>query len=226
MAMHNSLKKLKPSAHEDVNKSAEAHIPFTLRDSVLMLSSTQAYVGNLPTIFVGIVDEDYPEAMWMKHATRLSRLFNFEMDFAYDIKVNGAGSQTIDAEQMGQDMSNAIDLINNTMQQHNFESIRIIGMGVHSATGVHDALESLVKGWNLQWDKKKVQFVALGDSMQSSYLNFCKALCLKKICAAVQFYKTMDYDQFGYFQDDPIRRLGAQLLAGVHIEEQNTSTSK
>ena len=104
---------------------------------------------------------------------------------------------------MGRDVIETLRKINNSEQENNDIGIlRIVGMGIHSAIGVHVALEALIKGWKLQWDKKMVQFIALGDSKQGTYMNFCKSLCLKKICAKVQFYKTMDYDMFGYFTDD------------------------
>ena len=183
----------------------QAHIPFSLRDVLLVMSSNEAYTGNIPTIFVGVVDEDYSDTMWMKHAKRIAHLFRFEIDpCSYHVKVTGDEGNCINAEKMGQDVLEAIDMINNFKQEHNYpyKLIRIVGMGIHSAPGVHIAMETLVKGWNLEWDKKAVQFVALGDSIQGTYFNICKSLCLKKICVQVQFYKTMDYDQFGYYRSE------------------------
>ena len=227
MSATKSSKKLKAKASED-----DAHIPATLRDPVIELTPAEAYSGNLPTIFVGVVDEDYSRDMWMRQADRFSRLFNFDMDnWGRHIMVNGDGCETIDAEQMGHDMSEAIDLINNFQQQCAFAMIRIVRMGIHSTIGLNKATEALVKGWNLEWGKKVIQFIALGDSESSHYLNFCKALCLQKICAKVQFYKTMDYDQFGYFQDHPHHGLTPEqlekLLASSQIaEKQKPGTSK
>ena len=206
------------SGYEKANKDENAHIPFSLRDPVLLMSSDEAYTGNVPTIFVGVVDEDYTEEMWNNHATRIMQLFKFDIKHSHFIKVKGERSKSsINSDQMGEDVSEAIEKINSLEQTHNytFNVMRIVGMGIHSAIGVHIALEALVKGWNLQWNEKAVQFVALGDSVQGSYLNFCKSLCLKKICAEVQFYKTMDYDQFGYFLDDKIN----QCLVGTQSFE-------
>ena len=193
----------------------QAHIPFSLRDALLVMSSNKGYTGNIPTIFVGVVDDDYTEAMWSKHATRIAQLFRLEIEsFSYHVKVKGDEGNSINAEQMGQDILQAIEKINSIKQEHNYslDLIRIVGMGIHSALGVHIAIETLVKGWNLQWDKKAVQFVALGDSIQGTYFNICKSFCLKKICAQVQFFKTMDYDQFGYYRSDQMNEGFANFM--------------
>ena len=184
--------------------STHVNIPFLIQDSLLNLSSSNACTGNVPTIFIGVVDDDYTNNTWMNHANRISKLFKFDIDSSvYHIQVKGENSFTIDAEHMGRDVIETLRKINNSEQENNDIGIlRIVGMGIHSAIGVHVALEALIKGWKLQWDKKMVQFIALGDSKQGTYMNFCKSLCLKKICAKVQFYKTMDYDMFGYFTDD------------------------
>jgi len=195
MAENKGKKLQKLSVHSDTDDNA--HIPVSLRDPILKMSAESAITGNIPTIFVGVVDEQYTDGMWQRHLTRLSSLFHInDSKCVGEIKVKNRGQNQneIDGEQLGRDMSAAIEVININVVQ----AIRIVGMGIHSAIGVHDALESLVRGWNLPWDQKIVQFVALGDSRESDYLNFCKALCLKQICGTIQFYHTMDYNNFGF----------------------------
>ena len=204
------------SSNGAYNKTDDnVHIPVLLQDSLLM-SSTQVIIGNIPTIFIGVVDKDYTEATWKSHVDRIEHLFQIEAKYClHHIQVKGAEINRINEEQMGRDVSIAIEKINSLKQEHNytFELIRIVGMRIHSAIEVHTAMEAIVKGWNLEWDKKTIQFVALGDSIQGSYLNFCKSLCLNKICAKVQFYKTADYDQFGSVRMD--------LMDDVLTEVQN-----
>lgn len=172
----------------------EAHIPVSLRDPVLRMSAEDAIIENIPTVFVGVVDKDYSDNMWKKHVDRMSHLFRIDANYVCEIKVKNLGNSQIDAVQLGLDMTAAIDVMNSRV----FQAIRIVGLGIHSAIAVHDALESLVRGWNLLPENKIVQFVALGDSKESDYLILCKALCLKKICGCVQFYTTMDYNNFGF----------------------------
>jgi hypothetical protein len=177
----------------------DAHIPASLRDPVLVLTSEPAYTGELPTVFVGIVDGDYTEEIWNCHADRLASLFNItNPNVILQIKIRNRGNNTIDGVQLGRDMTAAIEKINGNP----VDAIRIVGMGLHSAIAVHQALESLVRGWNVPCDQKKVQFVALGDSAQSDYLNLCKSFCLKKLCSTLQFYTTMDYNDFGFLDLD------------------------
>jgi len=187
------------SSQADSDDGSDAHIPVSLRDPVLTMHSESAFVGNIPTIFVGVVDEEYTETMWRNHADRLARLFGIaHAIFIGEIKVRCRRQDQIDGEQLGRDMSVAIDAINSNV----VGKIRIVGLGKSSAIGVHAALESLIRGWNLPWDQKQVQFVALGDSKENHYLNFCKSVCLKQVCHTVQFYSTMDYNDFGFLDLD------------------------
>jgi len=191
----NKAKKPKALNQGVSEEGSDAHIPVSLRDPVLTMYSESAFAGNIPTIFVGVVDEEYTDAMWRNHADRLSRLFHInDPNFVRQNKVGNRGQNEIDGEQLGRDMSAAIDVINGNV----FDRIRIVGLGKSSAIGVHQSLESLIRGWNLPWDQKKVQFVALGDSKESHSLNLCKDVCLKQVCHTIQFYNTMDYNDFGF----------------------------
>jgi len=183
----------------NLNQDDDAHIPESLRDPVLKMTSENAYTGCLPTVFIGIVDSDYTEDMWNNHATRLSKLFNISQQTGFiEIKVRNRGDDQVDAVQLGRDMSAAIDALSSA----NVDIIRIVGMGIHGAIAVHEAIESLVRGWNKTWTDKNVQFVALGDAKDSVYLKLCKRMCLKNVCASVQFYLTMDYNNFGFLDFD------------------------
>jgi hypothetical protein len=197
MAANEGKKPQKPSSKANSDEVDRAHIPVSLRDPVLTMMTDTAFVGNIPTIFVGIVDQDYTESMWTNHSGRISHLFGIDQpQFVREIKVRNRGENQIDAKQLELDVNAAIELLNINV----VPTIRIVGLGIHGASAVYEELESLVRGWNLSWEEKKVQFVALGDSQESVYLNFCKAVCLKKICRTIQFYSTMDYNRFGFLE--------------------------
>jgi len=175
-----------------------AHIPFSLRDPVLKMTSESAISGNLPTIFVGIVDEQYNEGTWKKHVARISQLFRIDnSSYIGEIMAKARGQNRIDGEELARQMTSAIDVINT----FGVDTIRLVGLGVHGAIALHQSLESLIRGWDtVPWSQKTVQFVALDDSQDSAYLNFCKAPCLKQLCGSVQFYKTMDYNDYGFLE--------------------------
>ena len=189
MAANKGKKPQKPSDQNALDE-LDAHIPLSLRGPVLKLSSEPAHVGDLPSVFIGIVDDDYTEEMWNRHLGQISSLFNISN--ALQIKVRNRGNM-VDGKQLGQEMTRVIDEVNGT---HGM--IRIVGMGMHSALAVYQAVESLVRGWDLPWEEKTVQFVALGDSAKRDYLNLCKQMCLNSLCASIQFYTTMDYNDFGF----------------------------
>jgi hypothetical protein len=84
----------------------------------------------------------------------------------------------------------------------NITQLRIVGLGAGSSGAISDAIESLIRSWNVEWENKSVQFVALGESLDFHYLNFCKSLCMKKLCGVLQYYNTMDYSPFGYLRSE------------------------
>lgn len=192
----------------------EAHIPVAFQAPALMISSAPTSTEVIPTIFVGIVDNIYTEDHWSNHRNRIERLLEIPNgDLVGEIKVGSRDNETIDGENLALDMKNAVTIINSK----NFNSIRIIGMGVHGCLAVIEALESLVHSWKLPLDQKKVHFIALGDSIDNNYLNLCKMLCLKQICRTVQFYNTMDYNMYG-FVDSTNARLLSHHLHQMHAQ--------
>jgi len=170
----------------------EAHIPASLEDPVLLMTSLTANTGYLPTVFIGVVDTDnYTEEMWKSHATRLSKVFNVVNGYI-EIKV-GTQEKKVAGVKLAEDIKEAIIVLNNA----DVDTIRIVGMGYIGAISVLQAIESLVHTWNKPWDQKNVQFIALGDTANSDWLKLCKNMCLKQICRSVAFYLTKDYNSYG-----------------------------
>jgi hypothetical protein len=181
----------------------DAHIPTALRDPLLVMSFAEPTIGNIPTIFVGIVHDEYTNEMWDRHKTRIAKLFGIsDQNCVGDIKVQSLDGNVVDSDRLGQDMSSAIDAVNASQTRH----LRIVGLGVGSSLAVTEALESLICGWSVPTLEKEVQFIALGESAGCHYLNFCRGLCLKKMCKCIHYYNTMDYNAFGFLRLD-IRRL-------------------
>jgi len=185
------------------NVQQDAHIPTTLRDPLLVMSFADTSTGNIPTIFVGIVDNMYTNEMWTRHKSRIVHLFNItDQNCIGDVQVHSLAGNLVDGERLGQDMSAAIDEVNRTQTR----VLRIVGLGIGSSLAVTEALESLICGWAIPFSEKEVQFVALGESPGCHYLNFCKSLCLKRTCKCIHYYNTMDYNAFGFLRLD-IQRL-------------------
>jgi hypothetical protein len=179
----------------------DAHIPAALKGPLLLMSASPAIVGNIPTIFVGIVDDHYTDEMWRNHATRLANLFGItDQTCTAPIKVvsEPADSTVVDAGRLAQDITYAMQVIN----QLQTKTIRIVGMGIGSSLAVTEALESLIRGWEIPPEEKNVQFIALGESTHFHYLNLCKSIVMKQMCHQLQYYNTMDYNVFGYLRSD------------------------
>lgn len=157
--------------------------------------------GNVPTVFVGVVHEEYTDALWENHYHQLGRLFEITSnDYCCHIKVTSIGpdSMVVDIEKLKDQMTTAMNAIN--IQFKDTTLIRIVGLGKGFSPVITDALEALIRGWDIPSDQKSVQFIALGESANFHYLNFCKGLVMKKVCKNLQYYNTMDYNSFGYLQ--------------------------
>ena len=180
-----------------------ASIPVNLLDPLLVISWEDAYSGILPTIFVGIVDDNYTDVMFEEHANRLKKLFTVDPVATASIKISGiqrAGNNVVDDSALAEAVKAAMHVLNHLETK----VIRIVGLGRGSAVVVGHSLEYLIRAWDIEPSQKQIQFVALGESEDFHYLNFCKALCLKKICKTIQFYCTRYYNIFGCLEEDSI----------------------
>ena len=178
------------------------------------MSASPTVRGNQPTIFVGIVDKNYTEEMWNIHMNRLADLFEItDPSMICQIKVGSLASHFVDGENLHQQIMTAKRAVN----QINVTLLRIVGLGIGSSESVTQALESFVREWNIPSNKKEVQFVALGESIDCHYLNFCKSLVLKQRCQTLQYYNTMDFDEHGYFRSNRTGNEGIQHLDPLQL---------
>lgn len=174
------------------------HVPISLRAPCVTMSWSDPLTGNQASIFVGIVDDTYTNEMWNRDVTRLRTLFGITDDSSVgELMVASIANKMVDSEKLKSDMFSAMELINRSQIQQ----LRIVGLGVGSSPAVTDALESLLRGWNTPEDCRHVQFIALGESADYHYLNFCKSLSLKKLCKSLQYYNTMDYNDYGFLRN-------------------------
>ena len=180
-----------------------ANIPVNLLDPLLVMSWEDAFRGILPTIFVGIVDDNYTDDMFEEHANRFKKLFAVNPATTASVKIIGiqrAGKNVVDDSALAEAVKTAMHVLNHLETK----VIRIVGLGRGSAVVVGQSLEYLIRAWNIDPSEKQIQFVALGESEDFHYLNFCKGLCLKKICKTIQFYCTRYYNIFGCLEEDSI----------------------
>ena len=163
------------------------HIPAQLTDPVIVMNFGNPSTGNISTIFFGMVDALYTDEVWGRDRSRIAHLFGItDQDCSVDIKVH-------DEDQLVPVVRTAIDKLNQLPQ---FTVLRIVAIGANKPTFA-DAMKTLIHGWAIPSANKQIQFVAVGESPDFFYLNFCRDLCLRKICQSLEYYNTMDYNQFG-----------------------------
>lgn len=173
-----------------------AHIPMAIQGPLLSMTFEEPIKGDQPTIFVGVTDASYTQSMWDDHKKQFSNLFSIKSsDCIREMKVECPG-RIIDQTPLLKTMTEITAFIN---QKKSF-MLRIVGLGVGSGEIITDALEALIKQWDIPLDEKHVQFVSLGESVDYHYLNFCRGLCMKQVCKRLQYYNTMDYNSFGYLR--------------------------
>jgi len=178
-------------------------IPVALNDPGLRMTFRDVHTGNQPTIFVGVTNEHYSEAKWDEDVNRIIKLFEIsDLNRVGYIQLTLSERGDIDGTKLLHIVTDAIAVINKTTDK----KIRIVGLGLGGARNVYQALEALIKGWKVSVDQKEIQFVAVGEYDNYAYLNFCKQLCLKKLCSVVELYNTKDYNNFGYL-DFGVREL-------------------
>ena len=191
-----------------------AHIATALRDPLVTLSIEIPWTGNLPTVIVGIVNEHYLDDEWERHKQRMMALFKAtDPSFILEIKSKstGFGSNVLDGPKLGEDTATAIQIINCLETNH----LRIISLGPGGSHGLFDSIESVIRGWEKPVNEKHIQFIAFGESSNYDQLNFCKGVCLKQFCGNLQFYSTMDFTSYGYFdisKSDQIRQREASVF--------------
>src|SRR5580698_9621031 len=80
----------------------DAHIPSKLFHPALTMTSSVPVVGNVPTIFVGIVDgTKYTDEMWHQHKALLADLFQItDYSCTCEMKIGSLNPLLIDAERL------------------------------------------------------------------------------------------------------------------------------
>ena len=176
-----------------------ADIPFVVRDPGLLMSGQAISTEpGIPTIFIGIVDDKaYTNKMWTSDVTRIGALVKVDRELIGEIKVHPRqeASNQVDADTLHVPLANALNRLN----QWNKDTIRIVSLGKGSSDIMFDSFKGLVAGWNQ--NNKQIQFVTAGDTADRDFLEFCKWLCMKKMCHSILYYDTLDYDIMGMLDD-------------------------
>ena len=181
------------------------HIPTALHDPLTLISWENPWSGNIPTIMIGIILEHFLEEDWESQRRRFSTLFNItDPSFIMEIKTRnvGFGSNLLDGTQLKEETTVALHILNclETTQ------LRIIHLGMASGPGLNESVESIIRGWNIPAANKQIQLITAGEAAGLFYFNFCKSLCLRRLCESVQYYNTMDFTNFGYFDSNHAAR--------------------
>ena len=200
--------------HAILHQTIMTHLATALRDPLITLSFENPWTGNIPTILIGVVNEHYLDEEFDRHKQRILHLFKItDSSYLLEIRASstGFGSRVLDDHKLGEDMATTIQTINCLET----DQLRIIHLGVGNTVSVDDSIESLIRGWDKPLKEKKIQFIALGESSDFHLLNFCKGLCMKQLCGYLQFYSTMDFTNYGYFD------VSKTIMTDSHIVEHN-----
>lgn len=169
-------------------------IPTALADPLLEMKTAHAIVGDIPTIFLGMVDEKYTVEEWNDHKDQIVQLFSItDHKCIGEIKVQTHKTGSLNAQLFGQEMSRIITEVNNQKPT----ALRIVSLGPRWSPVLSDALLTFIRAWQIPPNQKTLQLITLGESADSYFLSFCKDICLKRTCAILQFYNAHDYDVFG-----------------------------
>jgi hypothetical protein len=166
-------------------------IPTMLKAPMLTMSASNPITQDIPTIFVGLVDNSYTDDNWNHDKQQIGRLFQIT-GLLMEIKVTMAG-EFYNIPEFGNQMSVATGQIN----QLQIQAIRIVALGFATRSFVTEALAELVRSWQISAVNKELQFITLGDSEDCHCLNFCKDLCLEGRCKLLHYFNVSDYDIFG-----------------------------
>ena len=176
-------------------KSHSSTIPMSLRDPVVILSTKELDSNNrsIPTVLFGIITASYPETTWNSEKEQIKQLFSIDNEMCVEVK---ARPQEASANKVNSDIleTNTIAAIKK-LNSLNVEIVRIVLLGDSWSKPVDEAVENLLKGWDQDLCKKNVQLLV--TIANNSKLEYCKRLCLMKVCGTVQYCHTTDYNKLG-----------------------------
>jgi len=177
------------------------HIPLKIRDCATKFQQVAIDVKeNLGTIFIGILDEQCTDAHWNDNLMRVRQLLEIPDDRFTEVKVPSmrTNKQRVDYRRCGEETTKALEMINRGVTEFQVRKIRIVRMGTSHSDAMTEAVESLIRGWDIPANEKMIQFISLGDTGMAHWLKFCRSLVLHQFCKEVEFYDTMDYSIYGF----------------------------
>jgi len=213
---------------------ATCHIPMKIRDKAIVFRCSHVWTGSsvisnveqtMPTIFIGIIDETYPESLWNDHLDRFKKLFTICDNTFMELKLcpSRKDGGRVDHFKLSADVAKALDMLNQTS---NLCGLRFVRLGTSSSPAMEEASESLIRGWDVSFDKKCVQFVSLGDSDDSQWLKFTYSLCIRQVCFELQFFNTNDYNIHGFLEFNNQKKEIAKQIKKALIQAMNDQAQK
>jgi len=194
---------LKNASHGQDDKPSESHlafIPATLFDKVIELTSVTLNSNDMTTLILGIVCKAHTDVMFKADVKEWKSKFNTSSVINVQFQ-----SLTDSPELLNQ--SHAIEKINSAMETMkaipNGLPVRLILVGPGHTKFTYQAIKHLLKKWTnsdgSERSQKKLCFVISGDSPSEELFELCKELCLTGLCSSIQFYNTIYYRPFGYY---------------------------
>jgi hypothetical protein len=182
--------------------SPKSYIPSQIHHPAISLNLSDVVTNPsdepIITIFIGIINLKFNESNWKVEVDQFAKLFQMPDKSYFEIKGYPSKSfeDKLDSVRFNQDI---IETKNEISKLRKISKIRIVYLGVGISLALFKGIEAIIREWNVPLEKKIVQLVTAGDTSKNSLFQFCKSLCINKLCTSAQFYNTTDYDPFGYF---------------------------
>jgi len=185
------------------NNPSESHlafIPEILFDNVIELTSVTLNNNDMATVIIGIVCKAYTEVMFKEDVKNWKSKFNTSKVTPVQFQSHTDSPDTLNA-------AHAIEKINATLETMksipNASPVRLILVGPGHTQFTLDAIKHLMKKWTnsdgTERSQKKLYFAISGDTPSEELFELCKELCLTGLCSSIQFFNTIYYRPFGYY---------------------------
>lgn len=184
-------------------KPSESHlafIPEILFDKVVELTQVPVNYNDMTTLILGIVCTAYPESMYKNDVKNWTSKFNTSAIVPVKLKSLADSPNVLNAADAISEINAALERMNTIS---NDSPVRLILVGPGHTHFTLESIQHLMKKWKTpdggERLQKKLHFVTSGDTPSEEMFDLCKQLCLTNVCNSVQFYNTMYYNPFGYY---------------------------
>ena len=154
----------------------------------------------MTTVILGIVCQAYSKSMYKNDIKNWKTKFNTSTIHEIECLSLADSPELLNAADAIGKINEALDFMNKIPSD---STIRLILVGPGHTKFTLEAIQHLMKKWKTpdggERSQKKLHFITSGDTPGEEMFNLCKQLCLTGICTSIQFYNTMYYNPFGYY---------------------------